>query len=36
VFAVSEQKVEKWRLGVKRVGKHQIEGPPDSGLTSYI
>jgi hypothetical protein len=36
VFAVSEQKVEKWRLSVKRVGKHQIEGPPDSGLTSYI
>jgi hypothetical protein len=36
VFAVSEQKVEKMRLSVKRVGKHQVEGPRDSGLTSYI
>jgi len=31
VFAASEQEVEKRRLGVKRVGEHQVEGPRIGG-----
>src|SRR6202008_3792546 len=31
VFAASEQKIEKRRLAVKRVGEHHIEGPRVGG-----